>query len=36
MQFIIPATFADSDWFKAWLSPTITIRQRDDKNLIYT
>lgn len=34
-QFIIPATFADDTGFVAWLTPSITIRQRDDVNLVY-
>ena len=35
MQYIIPATFVDENWFKAGLTPTINIRQRDDVNLMY-
>lgn len=35
MQYVIPATFADWDWFKSWLSPAITIRQRDEQNQSY-
>lgn len=34
-QYIIPATFADDTWFVEGLTPTITIRQRDENNLIY-
>jgi len=35
-QYIIPVTFADDTGFVAWLSPTITIRQRDDRELVYS